>query len=366
VTLPGSPRLAKAMYTPQTARWPVRVDLRSDTVTRPTAGMRRAIAEAPVGDEQLGEDPSVNELVQSVAQLLGKPAAIFLPSGTMCNEIALALHCRPGDEFYCDRTAHPLHAEAGGPAVLAGVQARAIDGERGVYSAEQLTAALSPLSRYAPRPRLAWVEQTANLAGGTIWRSEDISAVVQVSRAHGLATHLDGARLFNATVVTGEEPATVAEPFDSVWVDFSKGLGAPVGAALAGDEGFIDEAWRWKQRLGGSMRQAGVLAAAASYALAHHIERLADDHARARRLADALAEIPGIDLDPKRVETNIVIFGVDRQGGASALLADLLAAHGVRGSVVGLDHVRFVTHLDLDDGDIDAAVAAVRAIMGEN
>ena len=309
------------LYTPQAPQWPVRVDLRSDTVTRPTPGMRRAIADAPVGDEQLGEDPGVNELVQSVAQLLGKPAAIFLPSGTMCNEIALALHCRPGDEFYCDRTAHPLHAEAGGPAVLAGVQARPIDGERGIYSAEQLAAALSPLSRYAPRPRLAWVEQTANLAGGTIWRSKDISAVVQVARGHGLATHLDGARLFNATVVTGEPPASVAEPFDSVWVDFSKGLGAPVGAALAGDEDFIDEAWRWKQRLGGSMRQAGVLAAAASYALAHHVERLADDHARARRLADALAEIPGIDLRPGQVETNIVIFGVDRQGGASVFLA---------------------------------------------
>jgi threonine aldolase len=354
------------MYTPQPAKWPVRVDLRSDTVTRPTPGMRRVIADAPVGDEQLGEDPSVNELVQSVAQLLGKRAAIFLPSGTMCNEIALALHCRPGDEFYCDRTAHPLHAEAGGSAALAGVQARPIDGERGIYSAEQLAGALSPLSRYAPRPRLAWVEQTANLAGGTIWRSEDISAVMQVARAHGLATHLDGARLFNATVATGEVPASAVEPFDSVWVDFSKGLGAPVGAALAGDEDFIDEAWRWKQRLGGSMRQAGVLAAAASYALAHHVERLADDHARARRLADALAEINGIDLNPGQVETNIVIFRIDRQGGASGFLADLLATHGVRGSVVGPNHVRFVTHLDVDDCDIDAAVVAVRAIMGQN
>ena len=300
-----------------------------------------------------------------MAQLLGKPAAVFLPSGTMCNEIALVLHCRPGDEFYCDRTAHPLHAEAGGPAALAGAQASSIDGERGIYSAEQLAAAISPVSRYAPRPRLTWVEQTANLAGGTIWRREDISAVVQLSRAHGLATHLDGARLFNATVVTGEAPSSLVEPFDSVWVDFSKGLGAPVGAALAGDEDFIDEAWRWKQRLGGSMRQAGILAAAASYALAHHVERLVEDHARARRLADALSEVPGIKLDSSHVETNIVIFGVERPGGASVFLADLLATHGVRGSTAGPDHVRFVTHLDIDDGGIDTAIAAVRAIMGQ-
>jgi threonine aldolase len=363
VTIPGSPRLASPMYTPQPARWAVRVDLRSDTVTRPTPEMRRAIADAPVGDEQLGEDPSVNELVQAVAQLLGKPAAIFLPSGTMCNEIALALHCRPGDEFYCDRTAHPLHAEAGGPAALAGVQARSIDGTRGVFSAHQLAAAISPLSRYAPRPRLAWVEQTANLAGGTIWRSQDISAVAEVSRAHRLALHLDGARLFNATVVTGEAPSSVAGPFDSVWVDFSKGLGAPVGAALAGEGDFIDEAWRWKQRLGGSMRQAGILAAAASYALAHHVERLAEDHARARRLADALAEMPGIDLDPGQVETNIVVFSIDRPGGASDFLGDLIAAHGIRGSLVGPDRARFVTHLDVDDCGIDAAISAVRAVM---
>ena len=182
---PGSRRAASMVYRPQPTKWPVRVDLRSDTMTRPTAGMRRAIADAAVGDEQLGEDPSVNELVQTVAQLLGKPAAVFLPSGTMCNEIALVLHCRPGDEFYCDRTAHPLHAEAGGPAALAGAQASPIDGERGIYSAEQLAVAISPVSRYAPRPRLTWVEQTANLAGGTIWRREDISAVVQLSPPTG-------------------------------------------------------------------------------------------------------------------------------------------------------------------------------------
>ena len=323
------------------------------------------MSEAPVGDEQLGEDPSVNHLVQTVAELLGKRAAVFLPSGTMCNQIALAVHCRPGDEFYCDRTAHPLNAEAGGPAALAGVQARAVDGERGVYTARQLEEALSPLTRYAPRPRLAWVEQTANLAGGTVWRPDDIKAVIEVARAHGLLAHLDGARLLNATVATGELPASVAAPFDTAWVDFSKGLGAPVGAALAGDEDFIDQAWRLKQRLGGSMRQAGVLAAAASYALAHNVDRLAEDHVRARRLADALAEVDGVDLEPGQVETNIVIFAVAHPGGAPGFLAELLAAHGVRGSVAGPNRARFVTHLDIDDKDIGTAVAAVRAVTGE-
>ena len=219
----------KPRFIPQPAPWPVRVDLRSDTVTLPTDAMRRAMSDARVGDEQLGEDPSVNLLVETVAELLGKPAAVFLPSGTMCNEIALALHCRPGDEFYCDRTAHPLHAEAGGAAVLAGAQARPLDGERGIYTAEQLSTALSPLSRYAPEPRLVWVEQTANQAGGTIWRRDDVKAVIEVAKANGLLAHLDGARLFNATVVTGERPSAVAAPFDSAWVDFSKGLGAPWG-----------------------------------------------------------------------------------------------------------------------------------------
>ncbi len=325
--------------------------------------MRRAMFDAPVGDEQLGEDPSVNQLVETVAELLGKPAAVFLPSGTMCNEIALALHCRPGDEFYCDGTAHPLHAEAGGPAAVAGAQARSLDGERGVYTAEQLAGALSPLSRYAPEPRLVWVEQTANLAGGTVWRGADIAAVTGLAQERGLLTHLDGARLFNATAVTGEPPSTVAAPFDSAWVDFSKGLGAPVGAALAGDEEFIDGAWRWKQRLGGSMRQAGVMAAAASYALAHHVDRLAEDHVRARRLADALADIRGIDLDPAHVETNIVVFGLDRPRRAGPFLSHLLEKYGVRGSMAGPGRLRFVTHLDVGDDEITTAVAAVRAVM---
>jgi len=225
--------------------------------------------------------------------------------------------------------------------------------------------ALSPLSRYAPHPRLAWVEQTANLAGGTIWRQDDIKAVAEVAQANGLRAHLDGARLFNATVATGERPSAVVAPFDSAWVDFTKGLGAPVGAALAGGEDFIDEAWRWKQRLGGSMRQAGILAAAASYALAHHVDRLAEDHVRARRLADALGEMDGVELNPEEVETNIVICEVNCPGGAAAFVGHLLEKHAVRGSIVGPRRVRFVTHLDIDDDDIDVAVAALREVTKE-
>ena len=267
----------KAIFTPQRSHWPIRVDLRSDTVTRPTEAMRRAICDAPVGDEQLGEDPSVNQLVETVAELLGKPAAVFLPSGTMCNEIALALHCRPGDEFYCDRTAHPLHAEAGGPAVLAGGspghrwQAGYLHGgrvgRRVVPAVQVRTGGPARVGGTDGEPGGGY-----HLAGrrhrGCDGRSQ-AEPPVEPPRW--------GAR-FNATVVTGERPSAVAASFDSVWIDFSKGLGAPVGAASAGDEDFIDGAWRWKQRLGGSMRQAGVLAAAASYALAHHVDRLAGDH----------------------------------------------------------------------------------------
>ena len=210
------------------------VDLRSDTVTRPTAAMRQAMAEAEVGDEQRGEDPTTNALCARVAALLGKEAAVFLPSGSMCNEIALLVHCRPGDEIICDRTAHIVTAEGGGPAALAGAMVRALDGEAGVYTPEQLAGAVRAVNRYAPRSRLAVVEQTSNQGGGTIWPIETIEAVGETAKAHGLSLHMDGARLLNAVVETGVDAARYAAPCDSVWVDFSKGLGCPVGAVLAG------------------------------------------------------------------------------------------------------------------------------------
>ena len=253
------------------------VDLRSDTVSRPTPAMRQAMIEAEVGDEQRGEDPTVNALQARVAALLGKEAAVFLPSGTMCNEIALLVHCRPGDEVICDRTAHIITAEGGGPAALAGAMVRALDGEAGVFSPAQLADAVRARNRYAPRSRLVVVEQTSNQGGGTIWPIETIEAVGEAAKAHGLLLHMDGARLMNAVVESGVDAARYAAPFDSLWIDFSKGLGCPVGAALAGSAAFIEAAWQWKQRLGGAMRQSGIIAAAGLYALDHHVARLAED-----------------------------------------------------------------------------------------
>src|SRR5262245_12704068 len=340
----------------------IEIDLYSDTVTRPTAAMRRFMCAAEVGDEQKGEDPTVNRLQDQVAQLLGKEAALFLPSGTMCNEIALRVHCRPGDEMLAHRTAHPINAEAGGPAALAGVNTRALDGPRGQFDAATAQAAVRPPSRYSPRSRLLWVEQTSNLGGGSVWPLAGIEAVVDVARRHGLATHMDGARRFNAVVASGVSARVFAAGFDSAWVDFTKGLGAPVGAALAGSREFIVEAWRLKQQMGGAMRQAGIIAAAGIYGLEHHVERLAEDHARARLLADGLAELPGIVLTPAHVETNIVLFELRGPLDAETAVARLLE-RGVRMGALGPRTIRAVTHLDVGTADIERALMAARDVF---
>ena len=332
------------------------INLYSDTQTRPTAGMRAAMAAADVGDEQRRADPTVNALQERVAELLGHEAALFLPSGTMCNEIAFRLHVGPGGEaILLDRTAHPLIAEAGGPAAVSGAVLVALDGDGGVFTAAQLDAAISaPGDRYAPRSRVVSVEQTTNLGGGRVWPLQAISEVVGVARAHGLRAHLDGARLFNAVVASSVAAASYASAFDTAWIDFTKGLGAPVGACLAGSHELIEEAWRYKQMWGGAMRQAGILAAACLYALDHHVERLADDHANARFLAEGLAELSGVHLEPSTVETNIVIFAVPDPDG---LLAELARA-GVEASRVGPDRIRMVTHLDVDRTACVRALAA--------
>jgi threonine aldolase len=323
------------------------VNLYSDTQTRPTAAMRQAMASAEVGDEQRMEDPCVNELCTRVAALLGKDAAVFLPSGTMCNAIAMRLHVRPGgDEVILHRWAHPLRFEAGGPA--------------GMFDADTLLAALRPMGdRYAPRSRLVCVEQTTNIGGGRVWPLQQVRAVVEAAHAFGLRTHLDGARLMNAVVASGVPAASWCEGFDTAWIDFTKGLGAPVGAVLAGSVELIEEAWRYKQMWGGAMRQAGIVAAGALYALDHHVERLAEDHANARALAEGLAELPGVAVDPAAVDTNIVVFEVaDSQTFAGALEAD--------GVIVGpLDdrRVRAVTHLDVDRDGIEQALAAARRAL---
>ena len=339
------------------------IDLYSDTRTRPTPGMRRAIAEADVGDEQAMLDPTVNALCERVADLLEKEAAVYLPSGTMCNQIAARVHCRQGDEIILAASAHPFHAESGGPAALAGVMLRGLEGARGMFTPEQVRAAInSPAWRHAPRSRLLEVENTTNLGGGAVWPIAQIRAVTDVAREHGLACHMDGARLMNAVVASGTPAADYALPFDSLWVDFSKGLGAPVGAVLAGSKDFIHESWRVKQQIGGAMRQAGIIAAACLYALDHHVERLADDHANARALAEGLAEIPGIELDPATVETNIVWFEV--RGAMSA--PDLAAALRDRDLLIGAfgpTRMRAVTHLDVDRDDIDAALQALSRML---
>src|SRR5437870_5375160 len=308
--------------------------------------MRRAMAEAEVGDEQQFADPTVNALQERVAELLGHEAALFLPSGTMCNAIGFRLHVRPGgDEVILDRTSHPASYEAGGPAAISGAMLHPLDGDGGIFSAEQLEAALHhPGDRYAPRSRLVSVEQTTNVGGGRVWPLDSIRAVLDVARAHELRAHLDGARLLNAVVASGVSASDYASGFDTAWIDLTKGLGAPVGACLAGSRELIDEAWRHKQMIGGAMRQAGVIAAAGLYALDHHVERLAEDHENARVLAEGLAEIDGIAIDPAAVETNIVIFEVPD----AAALCEQLWQGGVQMGPIAVTRVRAVTHLDVD------------------
>jgi threonine aldolase len=338
----------------------IRIDLYSDTHTRPTAAMRQAMSMAEVGDEQQQADPTVNRLVDMVGELLGQEGAIYLPSGTMCNEIAFRVHCRPGDEIIMDRTAHPWHFETGGPAALSGALIYPLDGQRGIFTAAQVKAAIRPDGHHFPRSRVVSVEQTSNLGGGAIWPLDSIQAVCAVAGRHGLAKHMDGARLMNAVVATGIPAREYAAPFDSIWIDFSKGLGAPVGAALAGSKAFIREAWRWKHQLGGAMRQAGIIAAGAVYALEHHVERLAEDHANAQTLARGLAEIDGITVEP--VETNLVFFDVAGLGVSADAFNQALQAQGLLMSASGPTRLRAVTHLDVSSAQIEEALEIVRAV----
>jgi threonine aldolase len=339
-----------------------RVNLFSDTQTTPTEAMRRAMAAAEVGDEQLKADPTVNALCERVAELLGMEAAVFLPSGTMCNEIALRVHVRPGgDAVFLHRVSHPMRFEGGGPAALSSGVLVPLEGERGMFTPEALTEALFPDGdRYAPRNRVVCVEQTTNVAGGRVWPLEQVRAVLEVARSRGLRAHLDGARLLNAVVASGVPAREWAAGFDTAWIDFTKGLGAPVGAVLAGSDELIEEAWRYKQMMGGALRQAGIVAAGALHALDHHVERLAEDHANARRLAEGLAGIDGVVVDPGAVETNIVVFEVPSGSGP---FLERLASEGVAMTPLGPTAVRAVTHLDVDaEGIQDAVEAAARAL----
>jgi threonine aldolase len=340
---------------------PATVNLFSDTQTRPSAAMKRAMVEAEVGDEQRFADPTTLKLERRTAELLGHEAGVFLPTGTMCNEIALRLHARPGgDELLLDRTAHPIVAESGGPAQFAGLMIRTLDGDGGIFTGAQVEVALRPAGdRYFPRSRVVSVEQTTNMAGGRVWPLETLADVLEVAARHGLRAHLDGARLLNAVVATpGSTAADHAGGFDSAWLDFTKGLGAPLGAVLCGSRELIEEAWRWKQMIGGALRQSGIVAAACLYALDHNVERLAVDHEHARLLAERLTEL-GVELLAEP-ETNIVIAIVDD----AAAAAQRLEAEGVEATPVAADRIRFVTHLDVDRAGIDRACEVLgRALL---
>jgi threonine aldolase len=338
------------------------IDLSSDTATRPTEAMRRAMAFAAVGDDQRGEDPTVNELQEAAATLLGKPAALFLPSATMANQIALKVHTHPGDEVICHEFAHIRLYEGGAPAVLSGCLIHPLPGERGTFTAEQVQAAVRPDDPHFVRTRLVCVENTHNYAGGCVWKPEETAAVVGAAQKHSLGLHLDGSRLLNAAVKTGTPASELTAPFDTVTLCLSKGLGAPVGAVLAGESETIRAARRWKHVFGGAMRQAGIIAAGGLYALRHHIERLHEDHDNALLLAEGLAAIPGVRLDPPP-ETNIVYFDISGTGLTGAEARQRLEMEGVRASGIAPMRLRFVTHLDISREQIHQAIAGARRAL---
>ena len=333
------------------------IDLRSDTATQPTDGMRAAIAAAAVGDEQKREDPTVNELEARGAALLGQEAAVYLPTATMANQIALRVHTEPGDELLGEEHCHVFISELGGPAVHSGVVTRGLPGVAGRFTPEQVRTAYRVPAVHSPRTRVVWVENTHNASGGRIWPLEEIDALRETCAELELAFHLDGARLLNAAVASGEDPATIGRRFDTVTLCLSKGLGCPLGALLAGPAEAMAKARRLKHLFGGAMRQAGIVAAAGVYALDHHVDRLAEDHARAKRLALGLAGA-GLAVDPDRTETNFVQLDVAPLPPAEAMA--LLAEQGV--ALSGTIHptiLRAVTHLDVGDDDVDRALELI-------
>lgn len=344
------------------ARPSAMIDLRSDTVTRPTPGMRQALYDAEVGDDVFGEDPTVQRLQAAVAARLGKEAGLFVPSGTMGNQLALKTHTQPGDEVIVEHKAHIFMYEAGAPGLLSGIQMHLLHGDaRHVLTAEQIEAAVRPAFYSMPQTRLVCLENTLG-AGGLVYPLENIQAIGKVAHRHGLSYHLDGARLWNATAASGIPEADYAAPFDSVSVCLSKGLGAPVGSVLVGSRAFIDEAHRYRKIFGGGMRQVGILAAAGLYALEHHRRRLAEDHAHARQLASTIAELPGFSVDLDRVETNMVFF--DTPENQAQAVAQTLAEDGVRMIPIGPAAIRAVTHLDVSAADIDRACESFRRHFG--
>lgn len=340
------------------------IDFYSDTKTKPSRAMREACLDAPVGDEQKGEDHTTRALEERVADLLGKEAALFLPSGTMCNEIALKVWMKPGEALIGDRACHIITSEGGAPAALAGAMVHPLDTPDGILDVGAVQAAISGPSRYAPRTRLLCAEQTFNLKGGVVWPVEQLQAVADAAHAAGLNTHMDGARLMNAVVASGVEAKVHGAGYDSLWIDFTKGLGAPVGAALAGSRDFIDEAWRMKQMMGGAMRQSGIVAAMCAFALDHNVERLAEDHRLARVIAERLDGLPHIAsiIQP---QTNLIFFDLAADGPSAAQVAQSCAKAGVQIGAFGPHTIRLVTHLDVSLHDVDPLCDALAEALSQ-
>jgi threonine aldolase len=340
----------------------IRIDLRSDTVTKPTDAMRQAMANAEVGDDVCGDDPTVQRLEQATAEKLGKPAGLFMPSGTMANQVAIKCHTVPGDEIVIESQAHIYWYESGAPAVLSGVLPKLIPTARGIFTGAELEGVLRHADVHYPRTKLVCVENTHNRGGGTIWTREELADVESVARERDLKMHLDGARLWNASVASGVSEAEYASYFDTVSVCFSKGMGAPIGSVLVGEKDLIADARRFRKMLGGGMRQVGIIAAGALYALEHHRDRLADDHANAQHLAVGLAGIKGITIDPTSVETNLVFFNVDDAGRTEALIA-ALAADGIAMLSTGPGRIRAVLNLGVSRADVDEILLAINKFL---
>ena len=340
------------------------IDLRSDTVTRPTPAMRKAMSEAEVGDDVFGEDPTVNALQEKVANLLGKEAALFVPSGTMANQLSIKSHTQPGDEVIIEGSSHPYNFEGGAGAALSGIQFQCLKGVRGILDASQIEEAIRPADHHFPVTKLICLENTHNRGGGSIYPLEKMAEIYRLTKSKGLLLHLDGARLWNASVAMGIKPLEYAQWADSVSVCLSKGLGAPIGSLVAGSKPFIDHIHRFRKMFGGGMRQVGIIAAAGIYALNHHLERLKEDHHHAKRLAVGLKEFKGVSIDPKHVETNIVIFDVTDTGMTGAQVAEAMKKEGVLIHAFGKTQIRLVTHLDVSGEDIEIALKAFKKVLG--